>query len=64
MGEKYTEAQKRASLNYQKERAQVKITVSKEQRDRFQKHAERKGTTLTALIVDLLDKDIKKTGQP
>lgn len=64
MGREYTEAQKRASLNYQKDKAQVKITVSLEQRDRFQKHAERKGISLTALIVDLLDKDIKKTGQP
>lgn len=59
MGNKYTEAQKRASLNYQKDKAQIKITVSKEQRDNFQRHAERKKTTLTALIVDLLNKDME-----
>lgn len=64
MGREYTEAQKKASLNYQKDKAQIKFTVSLEQRERFQKHAERKGVSLTALIVDLLDKDIKKTGQP
>lgn len=58
MGSKYTEAQKRAALNYQKDRAQIKITVSKEQRDLFQAHAERKGVTLTALIVGLLNNDM------
>lgn len=63
MGNKYTEAQKRASLNYQKDKAQIKITVSKEQRDQFQKHAERKNTTLTALIVELLYKDMEEDGQ-
>lgn len=61
MGNKYTEAQKRASLNYQKDKAQIKITVSKEQRDQFQQHAENKNTTLKALIVDLLNEDIKNT---
>lgn len=61
MAEKYTEAQKRASLAYQKSKAQIKITVDKEVREKFQRHAENKGTTLTALIVDLLDKDIEET---
>ena len=60
MGKKYTEAQKKASLNYQKDKAQLKITVSREQRDKFQRHAERNGTTLTALIIDLLNKDIER----
>lgn len=58
MGKDYTEAQKRASLKYQANKAQIKITVSKEQRDKFQKHAESKGLPLTQLILDLLDKDI------
>lgn len=61
MAEKYTEAQKRASLKYQSDKAQIKFTVSKEQREKYQKHAESKNTTLTALIVELLDKDIEST---
>lgn len=59
MANKYTEAQKRASLNYQKGKAQIKITVSKEQRERYQQHAEHKGITLTALITNLLNKEIE-----
>ena len=59
MGKDYTEAQKRASLKYQANKAQIKITVSKEQRDKFQKHAESKGLPLTQLILDLLNKDIE-----
>ena len=59
MGNKYTEAQKRASLNYQKDKAQIKFTVSKEQRDIYQRHATNKNTTLTALIIELLDKDME-----
>ena len=59
MAGKYTEAQKRASLNYQKDKAQIKITVSKEQRETYQKHAESKGLTLTALITYLLNKDME-----
>lgn len=62
MANKYTEAQKRASLNYQKGKAQIKITVSKEQRERYQQHAERGGVALTRLITDLLDRDIKTNG--
>ena len=57
MAEKYTEAQKRASLKYQADKAQIKITVSPEQRDRYQKLASSRGVTLTKLIVDLLEKE-------
>lgn len=63
MGDKYTDAQKRASLKYQSDKAQIKITVSKEQRERYQKHAEHRRKTLTALICDLLEDDIEKGGQ-
>lgn len=55
MADKYTEAQKRASLKYQADKAQIKITVSTDQRDRYKKLAESKGVTLTELIVSLLD---------
>ena len=55
MAEKYTEAQKRASLKYQSGKAQIKITVSTEQRDKYQKLAADRGITLTKLIIDLLE---------
>lgn len=55
MAEKYTEAQKRASLKYQADKAQIKITVTPDQRDRYQKLAAERGVTLTKLIVDLLE---------
>ena len=60
MGAKYTEAQKKASLNYQKDKAQIKFTVSLEQRERYQEYAKAQNTNLTQLIVDLLEKEINK----
>ena len=60
MGAKYTEAQKKASLNYQKDKAQIKFTVSLEQREKYQEYAKTKNTNLTKLIVDLLEKEINK----
>ena len=59
MGDKYTEAQKRASLKYQANKSQIKITVDKELRDKYQRHAESKNISLTQLIIDLLNKDIE-----
>lgn len=59
MANKYTEAQKKASLKYLSGKAQIKITVDKSLRDKFHKHAESKNTTLTALIIDLINKDME-----
>lgn len=59
MAEKYTEAQKRASLKYQADKAQIKITVTPEQRESYQKLASERGKSLTQLIVDLLEDSIK-----
>lgn len=58
MAEKYTEAQKRASLKYQSNKAQIKIWVSIEQREKYKKLASDKGVSLTELIVSLLDSTI------
>ena len=55
MGKEYTEAQKRASLNYQKNKAQIKITVTPEQRKHYKALAESKGLSLTQLIIKLLE---------
>lgn len=56
----YTEAQKRASLKYQQKNAQIKITVSKEQREKYQSLANSRNTSLTQLIVDLLEREAQK----
>lgn len=63
MGKNYTEAQKKASLKYQANKAQIKITVDVDQRDTYKKYAESKKTTLTALIIKLLDREIKNDGR-
>lgn len=61
MGGKYTEAQKKASLKYQSDKAQIKLTVAPEQHQRYHQHAQKKGISLTKLIVSLLEKDIEET---
>lgn len=60
MAEKYTEAQYRASMKYQQDRAQIKITVDKEQREKYQAYAKEKGISLTELIVNLLENEINR----
>lgn len=55
MGSKYTEAQARASKKYQSGKAQIKITVTTDQRDKYQRLANDRGVTLTKLITDLLE---------
>lgn len=58
MAGKYTEAQKRASLAYQQDKAQIKLTVTKEMRAKYQNHAKSKNMTLTGLIIELLEADM------
>lgn len=62
MGAKYTAGQKAASLSYQSKRAQIKITVSKDQREKYQQHAKDLNTNMTNLIISLLEKDIEEKG--
>lgn len=59
MGEKYTEAQKRASYKYQENKVKIQILVTPEQREKYKKLAESKGLSLTQLIIELLNKDIE-----
>lgn len=60
MGREYTEAQKAATLKYQNKMAQIKITVTPEQRDKYRELADQRGTTITGLIVELLEMETKK----
>ena len=54
---RYTDAQKKASMKYQQERAQIKITVSKKQREKYQELAAERNMSMTELIVSLLEKE-------
>jgi len=61
MANKYTEAQKRATLKYQEDKVKIQILVTPEQREQYKAHAESKGTNLTQLIIELLNNDVKNT---
>ena len=55
MGEKYTEAQKRASYKYQANTVSIQIRVTPEQREKYHALAKSRGLNLTQLIVKLLE---------
>lgn len=60
MGSKYTEAQNKATQKYIKSAYDdIKIRVPKGMREKYKAHAESKNTSLTKLIVELLNKDIE-----
>lgn len=61
MGGKYTEAQKRASQKYKaSSRDKLTLDIPKGSKERYKEHAEKRGKSLTALVVDLLERDIKE----
>ena len=55
MANKYTEAQKRATLKYQEDKVKIQILVTPDQRDKYKTLAKSKGLSLTQLIVKLLE---------
>lgn len=55
MGNKYTEAQKKATLKYQEDKVKIQILVTPEQRDKYHALAKSKGLKLSQLIVKLLE---------
>lgn len=57
----YNESSKKATLKYIKENLEeVRFRVKKGEKDRYKAHAENRGKSLTSLIVDLLERDIKE----
>lgn len=63
MGAKCTEAQKRATEKYKAvSRDKLTLDIPKGSKDRYKAHAEQRGKSLTALIVELLENDIKENG--
>lgn len=59
MGAKYTEAQKKASIKYQEDKVKVQILLKPEQRQKYHDYAKSKNTSLTKLIIELLEKEIQ-----
>ncbi len=59
----YKPSQSKAVTKYiSKAYDQVSLRIPKGERERYKAHAESKGTSLNALIIELLEEDIKKSG--
>jgi hypothetical protein len=59
----YNESAKRATMKYMAEhRDTLKINIPKGLKNRYKTYAESRGTSLTALIMDLIEADIDKHG--
>ena len=57
----YSQAQNKATQKYSaKAYDQIKIVVKKGNREKYNQHAKNCGQSLNALIVDLLEQDIKE----
>lgn len=57
----YSEAQKKATAKYMKNNLDdIKVRVPKGKREVYKAHAERKGKSLNALIIELLEKDMQE----
>lgn len=57
----YTEAQKKATAKYMKNNLDdIKVRVPKGKREVYKAYAERKGKSLNALIIELLEKDMQE----
>ncbi len=56
----YNERSKKATIKYMKEkRENLNINLPIGAKERYKAHAERRGKSLTGLIVDLLERDIQ-----
>lgn len=56
---KHYEQRKEANKKYMGGLEDIKVRVPKGTRDKYKAHAERKGTSLNKLIIELLDKDME-----
>lgn len=57
MANKYTEAQKKATLKYQADKVKIQILVSPEQREKYKVLASSRCLNLTQLIIKLLEQE-------
>ena len=57
----YSEAQKKATAKYMKNKLDdIKVRVPKGKREVYKAHAERKGKSLNALMIELLEEDMQE----
>lgn len=60
MASKYNEKAKERTMRYMKEkRDKLTLNLPLGDKDRYKAHAESKGLSLTALIVELIEKDMR-----
>ena len=55
-----TDAEKKAVAKYHAKLDEIKVRVPKGKREVYKAHAERKGKSLNALIIELLEKDMQE----
>lgn len=61
MGEKYTDAQKKASMKYMKEKTDsIQIRATKGTKDRWRKAAEENGKSMNQFIIESVEERINK----
>ena len=61
MGDKYTEAQKKASMKYLKEKTDsIQIRVAKGTKERWKAAAETRGKSLNQMIIDTMEAEIQQ----
>ena len=63
MGDKYTDAQKKASIKYLKEKTDsIQIRIQKGVKERWRNAAEERGKSLNQFIVDTMENEISVGG--
>lgn len=62
MAGKYTEAQKRATTEYQKKLASISIRIKKEDADRYRNAAEQCGMSLREFVLSSMNEKIEREG--
>lgn len=61
MGNKYTDAQKRAAEKYKAtRREQLNLDLPKGTKEKYKAYAKSQDKSLTTLIIDLIEKDMKE----
>jgi len=57
----YSEAQKNATLKYRKENyARINLDLKKEKKDAYKAQAEKRGMSLNAYIIHLIEQDMER----
>lgn len=61
----YTEAQKRATMKYrEKNYARINLDLKREKKEQYRAQAAKRGLSLNAYIVQLIEKDMKEGDKP